>query len=174
MPETITVKVLQGKTGTVWKYRKPDSGWSILKTDKGICKGVVEFEPNAGDMLQLEGTWATSNYDGALEFSFKNAILTIPEDPRALLQYAANITKGIGPAIEDVIWIEYGESWREHDDLTGIPGVGESTRWYWQDTLKRLEEQQVQTQTISFLLGKGCTINLATLAWTRWGAKTYG
>jgi hypothetical protein len=153
-------------------YRKPDSGWSILKTEHGAAKGVVSFEIKEGDLLKLEGFWKTSQFNGQQEFIFKTALLSVPEDPMALLHYACEITKGIGPAIEERIWATYGDKWREHPELESIVGANDKTRFHWQDTLKRLTEQAAQTQALSFLMGKGATLNMASLAWDAWHDET--
>ncbi len=153
-------------------YRKPDSGWSIIKTDQGIAKGEIKFEPKEGDAVKLEGKWAISKRNGDNEFVFKTAIIAVPDEPRALLRYAAELTKGIGPAMEDQIWEAYGAEWREHPLLEGIKAVRRETIDHWQDTLRRLAEQSEQAQAISFLMGKGATLNMASAAWEKWTTET--
>jgi len=168
MSETITAKVVRAKPNTVWLFRKPDTMWSILKTDQGICKGVIGFEPQEGDLLQLEGKWQTSKFNGEQEFCFTSATIEVPTDPRALLHYAASITKGIGASTEADIWCKYGTDWPLNPELEGITGISDSTRWHWRDTIERLKNQKYQAKTIAFLLAHGCTLNLATAAWDRW------
>ena len=154
-------------------FRKEDSLWTIAITDKGTIKGVIGFDVKEGDWLKLEGRWKHSEFNGKQEFDFRGAMLHLPEDPRALLTYAVSITKGLGDAKEFAIWEKYGAKWREQETLD-IPGVGESTQFHWQDTLRRLKEQAEQTQAIAFLLARGCTLNLATLAWETWRQDTLG
>lgn len=153
-------------------YCKEDSDWYILGTDKGTAKGVVLFHTKEGDMLQLEGYWQTSKFDGKEEFVFKTALLSIPDDPRALLHYAVELTKGMGEAAKDKIWEAYGEQWQKEKELEGVLGLSRQARINWQETLRFLEDHVAQRQAISFLLSKSCTLNMATVAWTRWREKT--
>lgn len=154
-------------------YRKADSGWSIIKTDKGSAKGVIGWEAQDGDLLKLEGDWKISAYNGADEFVFKAAVPDIPEDSRALLMYAVELTPGLGGAMMEKIWEKYGEGWRGTADLE-IPGMRETVRFHWKETLKRLEGEKAKTDAIAFLLGKGCTLNMASVAWNTWKENTAG
>lgn len=181
--ETVRIRatVEQIRPGQVWAYRKPDSKWtilSILLTSGAKCaaKGIVEFEPKHGDMLELEGTWEKSKYPGTLgrdEFNFKSAMLHVPTDPRALLHYACTLTKGIGPVKETEIWERYGEKWEGVETLD-IPGISEAIQWNWNETRRRLKEHADQTQAITLLISKGATLNMANAAWAKWGAETTG
>ena len=172
--EIITVTVQAARSSMVWVYRKPDSNWTILKTDKGKCLGVVDFEPNDGDRLKIEGQWKKSDYSGEMEFHFRSAMLDVPTDSKALLHYACSITKGLGPSKEQAIWEQFGEDWREHYILTGIKGITETIHWNWKDTLDRLGEQEEQTQAIAFLLSHSCGLNMANAAWKLWGKQAVG
>ena len=161
-------------TATITKvlFRKADGGgWSILRTDQGVAKGTVPWDVKPGDRLELDGQWGVSGYSGDREFTFKAARVSIPQDCRALLTYACSITKGLGPAREGQIWEKYGAKWREHRDLN-LPGLAASVDFHWQDTLARLEEQATQSQAIAFLLGKGCSLNMAHAAWNLWLVAT--
>jgi exodeoxyribonuclease V alpha subunit len=136
----------------------------------------VEFEPKHGDMLELEGEWKASTHAsslGRLEFCFKTAMLNVPQDSRALLHYAATLTKGIGPVKETEIWERFGEQWQT-GDITGIQGINETVAWNWTETLRRLGEHAAQTQAITLLLSKGATLNMANAAWERWKTDTVG
>ena len=179
--ERIKVTVEQIAPGKVWAYRKPDSKWTILNVlltsgEKCTAKGIVEFEPKHGDLLELEGEWKKSQYAGTMgknEFCFKSAMLHIPSDPRALLHYACTLTKGIGPIKETEIWERYGDKWEEIETLD-MPGISESTAWNWTETRRRLKEHADQTQAITLLLSKGCTLNMANAAWSMWAQETVG
>ncbi len=153
-------------------YCKQDSDWYILKTDRGTAKGVVLFEPKENEMLQLEGYWQTSKFDGNEEFVFKVALLSIPDDPKALLHYAVELTKGMGEAAEDKIWEAYGDQWLKEKELEGVLGLTRQARVNWQETLDFLKDHVAQRQAIAFLLSKSCTLNMATGAWKRWREKT--
>ena len=152
-------------------YFKADSSWYILNTDRGSALGVVPFEVKIGDYLELEGFFRTSTFNGAQEFVFKTALISIPEDSRALLTYAVSLTKGLGTAKEFIIWEQYGENWKDTEWLD-IPGINEEILFDWQDTLKRLEDQKTQTQAISFLLGKEASLTMANAAFKEWKDKT--
>lgn len=153
-------------------YVKQDSRWHIIKTDKGTAKGTINFEVKEGDILQLEGYSQISKFNGEQEFIFTQAMLSIPEDPRALLHYAVELTKGLGQASEQRIWELYGESWRDDLELAELPRMTKEIIFAWHTTLTRLKEQKEQTQAISFLISKGATMNLSCAAWERWTEKT--
>ena len=176
--ERIKVTVEQLAPGRVWAYRKPDSKWTILNVllesgQKCTAKGIVEFEPKHGDLLELEGDWKKSQFNGKDEFCFKSAMLHVPSDPRALLHYACTLTKGIGPVKETEIWERYGAKWEDIETLD-IPGISEEVEWNWNETRRRLKEHADQTQAITLLLSKGCTLNMSNAAWARWAQDTVG
>lgn len=152
-------------------YRKEDSKWSIIRTNKGTVKGVVSWEVKENDLLKLEGEWKRSSFNGADEFIFRTAMPDLPDNNRALLTYAVAITKGLGEATEEKIWLKYGENWRSAFILE-ISGVKEATQFHWQDTLKRLEYDAAKSEAIAFLLGKGCTLNMAAVSWEEWKSDT--
>lgn len=169
-------------------YRKEDSGWCILSTrpqasDNGtapvvtgqrlVCKGVVAFSVKEGDRLQLEGRFGTSAFNGETEFTFAAAIPHLPADMLSLLHYAVSITKGLGEQREAYIWGKYGDRWIEQDSLD-IPCLPEKVQDNWRFTIRMLGEQKSQTAAITFLLGKSCTLNLASKAWEQWKENTIG
>ena len=170
--ETITATVQRAKTATVWLYRKPDTGWGIFKTNKGTFKGTIPFEPQDGDVVQFEGKWQKSKFNGSQEFVFRTALLSVPEEPRALLHLAVTWTKGLGEAKEALIWETYGADWVDAEDLEKIGGLSGDTRWNWNDTRKRLESEKAQAQAVSFLMSKGASLNMASVAWERWDVDT--
>ena len=152
-------------------FRKNDDGWSILRTDRGVVKGCVAWEPRIGDALRLEGTWRTSAYNGAEEFVFRTAMIDVPESKRALLTYAVSITDGMGEAAAEKIWARYGDAWPDVEDLA-IKGLTAKARDCWPETLRRVAEQRDQAQAVAFLLDHGCTLNMAAAAWAKWGKAT--
>lgn len=154
-------------------YRKADSGWCIVKTNRGTAKGVIGWEAKDGDLLKLEGEWKRSTFNGAQEFTFKAATPDIPEDSHGLLMYAVEITPGLGAAMEQRIWEKYGEGWRQVEDLE-IHGLRESVKFHWKDTLRRLDAEKAKADAIAFLLGKGCTLNMSVTAWNEWAEETVG
>ncbi len=153
-------------------YQK-DNGWGIYRTDKGVAKGVIPWTTKVGQIVNLTGDFQTSNFNGQQEFVFKQAFPSLPKDSRSLLAYAVSLCKGLGKAKERAIWEQYGEKWQEAETLN-IPGVTAQTQWHWQDTLKRLASETLQTETYSWLLSKGCSMAMANAAWREWGEKAYG
>jgi len=146
----------------------------MVSGQKYTAKGCIEFEPKHGDNLILEGDWKVSVFPGSLgkrEFDFRSAMLAITTDPRALLHYACTLTKGLGPVKETEIWEAYGPKWSEQETLL-IPGISESIAWSWKDTLRRLADQNSQTQAMAFLLSKGCSMTMANAAWAKWESET--
>lgn len=175
--ETITITVQQVKPGQVWKYRKPDSKWTVLSglldgsTRSATVKGVLAVEPRHGERLELRGEWKKNEFSGDNEFDFKSAAPSVPDDPYALLMYAVEITKGLGPARFDEIWRAYGKDWMQHTGLDGIDGIPSATRHFWADTIKRIEQDRAHTATMGFLIGHGCSMTLAIKAWERWAGE---
>ena len=153
-------------------FRKPDNGWCILKTDKGVAKGVVGFEISLGDEVDFDGEWKFSAYSGGNEFVFSSCMMSIPEDSRSLLRYAVSITKGLGDAKEAAIWERYGEAWQGAEALD-IPGLREDVGFLWQETLRWIREQRAMAKTVAWLMGKKCSQNMALKAWDKWGENTF-
>jgi len=75
-------------------YRKEDTGWSILMTNKGTCKGTIHWIPEVGDLLILNGTY--KKYQGINEFAFNLARQDIPIDPHAQLKLVCDLTPRMG------------------------------------------------------------------------------
>jgi len=132
---------------------------------------VIEWEPAEGEKLRLEGFWKLSEFNGKDEFIFRAATLDFDMDPGALLHYAVELTKGMGPAAESAIWARYHEDWRAQEELD-VPGINATARLEWKMTLERLAREEHKSQTVGFLLSHGCTMRLATVAWQEWEAKT--
>lgn len=167
-------------------FFKDDSRWCILKTNpcatgdgessaaRGlVCKGVAPFDIKEGDRLKLEGYFKESKHSGNNEFDFRAAIPDLPVDLGALLHYAVSITKGLGEAREAQIWAKYGAEWITVERLE-IDGLSEKAHFAWSDTLRKINESKAQTQAAAFLMSRGCTLNMATVAWNEWGENTIG
>lgn len=155
------------------------SGWCVLDTDRGACKGVVPWAPVAGQRLALSGVQEVFDaYTQKTGYTFKAAQLAIEADPRSLLHYAVSITKGLGPATEEEIWSAYGTDWQHDPDadmgarpLDRISGLSEGTRTAWTLTLDRITSEVALTSTMAWLLAHGCTDLMAQKAWDKWGPK---
>lgn len=150
------------------------NNWRILATDQGTVKGVVGWGIKEKDRIEASGAWGVNPRDGKREFDAKSILPALPDDPRALLQYAAAKTAGIGEAKEELIWGRYGAEWQQHPDLDGIPGIREATRFAWRTTLQELDQFHEQAKAMSYLIACGCSINMASAAWEAWGADTLG
>lgn len=177
--ERIEAVVSSKGKGPAWLYRKPDSLWTILRLQgdtgsKFTAKGVIPFEPRNGDRLRMEGTWRISEFNGAREFAFTCVELAIPTDPRALLEYAAAITKGVGPAACAAIWDTYGKDWQAHPELDGVAGIARGTRSEWKETLRRLEMERAKTTAMSYLISRACSMTIALKAWEAWAEGAVG
>ncbi len=150
------------------------NNWRILDTKDGTVKGTVSWDIKENDCIECSGSWGISPRDGNREFDAKTIIPSVPEDSRALLQYAAIKTTGIGEAKEELIWSAFGEDWPNHPELEGIAGIREATRFAWETTLQELETFKEQAKTIAYMLACGCTIGMSSAAWDTWGMDTMG
>jgi len=167
----LTARILKAKRDQVWYYRKPDSQWTILKTDKGCCKGVVPWEPREHDQIKMTGEYKLSRFNGAREFCFASCSMDMPTDSKNMLEYACAITSGLGPAAFVRIWEKYGADWRDVRELD-IPGITATAKFAWQDTLRRIDDQQERSNTIAWLMGHGCTMRMAQVAFEKFGLAT--
>lgn len=148
------------------------SDFKIVRTDRGVVKGNIMWEPEIGQRLQFKGMWIKSPYNGEKEFKFFFASLDVPDNPRSLLSYVASITHGIGEVKEQEIWNTYGEEWADDQGLSLVDGISDKTRESWELALIRIENEKEKTSAISFLLANGSTPRIAELSWQRWGTNT--
>lgn len=174
--ESIIATIVAHKPSQVWAYRNT-SNWTILKirTEDGLmhsAKGTLVAEPKAGDRYKFTGSWARSQFSGQMEFAFAAAVPDVPSDPKALLAYAVECTKGFGEAKLAEIWEAYGPDWMTDPQLTLVKGITAAARFSWQETLVRISSLDAETVAVSFLLAHGCTINLAGKAFERWKSNT--
>ena len=155
-------------------YSKPSEtggAWYILSTDKGGCKGSIGWEVKEDDVLVLDGDY--KSYKGQREFSFRSAMPDIPVNPRDQLHYCCERTKGIGPSMEQAIWDEYGEKWQEIKPNT-IPKMNEVKYEAFKLSIESLSNDAEKVQLLSYLMGKGASMIMATSAYEKWGKKTMG
>ena len=159
--ETIDVVV----TGVTWpKEEFPEDGSLhkvIMRTKTYACLGKVTFWPKPGMVLKLTGS--KSVWNGMLQFNFTKVAHDVPVDPRSLLDYAAEMSKGVGPATCDRLWAEYGETWRDHlDEMPQKIGIALKR------TLAAFDANKHQTECVTFVLKHGGTIRMANEAWKKW------
>lgn len=156
-------------------YAKEDSPWKIIRTNKGVCKGPVDWTPAEGERLKLYGKWERSKFNGQPEFAFQSAMADIPTDARALLAYACELTPGLGPKRAEEIWGRYGDAWRAASkELADMVGISKTTRSAWLDTLERLGLEEEKSQTIAYCLSKGMTPAQGVKAWEFWKTGAIG
>ena len=174
MQPTVSTTTL---TATVRDIRYPRAPittaaqWYILSTDKGIAKGNLQFTPQSGDTLALEGKHVV--YKGEKQFAFTAARLLLPTDSRDRLHYVCTRTTGAGLAMEAQIWGIYGERWEDAQAgiIARLSGkVYESFR----NQIELLQEKTDEAGVIAALLGKGCTENMAQRAYSKWKGETLG
>lgn len=152
--------------------REGQSGdWYILKTDAAICKGNCRWRPQPGERIAMAGNW--SEYKGEQEFRFKEIWHDLPQDSRAMLRYACELTKGIGPKTEEEIWAALGDKWPEVKPGQ-IPKMRSATFVEFRETIQRLGIEKEKTDACTWLISHGATRRMAEAAWSMWEEKTIG
>lgn len=144
----------------------------ILACDVGTVKGRLDHVPKIGETLTLEGCWEVSKFNGQPEFSFSHATVHVPADERALLRYACEMTPGFGPAMEERIWAERGESWRGISLADDIRGLTPDKLAALQKTIDFLSLNQERAKTVAWLVSIGFTLKMAESAFEKWGSST--
>lgn len=148
-----------------------DATWFILETDRGTCKGSMNWRPRVKERLRLRGRFGM--YQGKREFKFTSAALNMPTDPRSLLHYVCEMASGIGPAMETQIWETLGTNWADLKD-TDVPRIKGARYESFRKALELVQQDQGKGQVIAGLLQAGATMNLATAAFQKWGEETLG
>lgn len=148
----------------------------IIRTSRGVCKGKIGWRPTQGERLTLSAVgrgdgWGVSKYNGMPEFSFTSVKHDFPVDERGMLDYACQLTRGIGEVTRDKIWAAKGANWRTLA-LGDVPGVSSETLCAFQDTIQRLSIQREKSEAIAFVIGLGCTATMAEAAWEKWQGAT--
>ncbi len=167
--EKLRVKVKR----VLWpKTPQENNAWKLLLTDMGKAAGKVAWEINPGDELWLNGDWEFRNCER--QFSFTTAQAYIPANPMAKLDLAAEQTKGIGPSLTNRIKSMYGDEWEGCLHVGTVPGLSQKLWDALQDTLRRMAQSGAASEAIAWLMGLGCTINMAQKAWALWEMDTMG
>lgn len=150
--------------------RRGESVWYIIQTDLYICKGSMTWRPEPNERLLLTGQ--PTAYQGKIEFKFSAVIPDVPVNERDILKYACELTKGIGPVIEEKIWDSRGDDWRNVTDQD-VPELGSMERLaMFQDTISKIDTEIEKTQAIGFILAHRGTLNMAGLSWEEWKSAT--
>ena len=148
-----------------------EGDWYVLATDRGKAKGKMPWRPKVGEALALDGEW--SSYRGERDFSFKSASLDIPCDPRDQLHYVCSRTVGMGPALEAQIWNAVGDDW-QNVDPSQVKRLSGKVYEEFRLQIQSLENDQEHVKTVSWLIGKGATMNMANAAWEKWKNEAIG
>ena len=145
--------------------------WFILDTSEGTCKGTMGWRPKPRERLALKGRYKV--YQGKREFAFESAALDIPTDSRGMLHYVCELAVGVGAALEEQIWELKGENWSAIDEGE-LPRFKGRVFASFMEAVERAETDREKGGAISELLRAGCSMNLAALAYEKWGASTLG
>lgn len=140
--------------------------WCIIDTDKGTCKGKICWRPTAGEQLKLDGKRTT--YQGRSEFQFTAAMQDVPVTARDQLRYVAERTDGIGPKMEEEIWLTWGEDWMSDVASGVIPRLSGKNYDQFRMGIDAFVLERDKSESIAWLMGKGATILLAQTAWEEW------
>ena len=134
----------------------------VLLTSAGKATGMLPFFPEAGTRLKLTGKRQERN--GELQFAFSRALHDAPTDPKALLDYVANLSKGVGPKTAATIWAEYGASWQNRIEEMK-PSVASALR----RTLDALMANKARLDLTVYVISIGGSPRIADAAWAKWG-----
>lgn len=157
------IKVLFPKT-------LPEAGvpqWYVLHTSAGKVVGASRVVPVQGHAYDFEGEYGV--YQGLQNFRFRTFSEDIPDDPRALLDYACSVTKGLGPAYANKVWADFGEHWI---DRIRSRGEYDKKGFALRETALRLQADQGRSKTVSQLIALGATQLIAETAYEAWKDET--
>jgi hypothetical protein len=130
------------------------------------AKGDMLFRPKIGEHLKLTGEW--KEWNGTRQFAFRNCEIVIPVNPRDMLRYACELTKGFGPSLEEAIWKAKGEDWQDLAE-GDVKGITPAKLQDFRATIEEIGVREQQSRTIAWLMGHGLTANFAQGAWVTFG-----
>lgn len=138
-----------------------------------VCTGKIEWRPAANDLLRLAGRYNT--WKGQRVFEFKDARPRLPDQPRALLSYVVERTRGMGPATEGAIWDRFGDGWQKITaaDAKTLKIRSEAFEEF-REQVEKMRHDRERAETIAWLTGCGCSTAMAAAAWERWGEGAPG
>lgn len=157
------IKVLFPKT-------LPEPGvpqWYVLHTSAGKVVGASRVVPIQGHAYDFDGEYSV--YQGLQNFKFRSFSEDIPDDPRALLDYACSVTKGLGPAYAAKVWSDFGAHW---GDRLRSRGEYDKKGMALRETFLRLQADQGRAKTVSQLIALGATPLIAETAYEAWKDET--
>jgi hypothetical protein len=130
------------------------------------AKGDMLFRPKIGEHLKLTGEW--KEWNGTRQFAFRNCEIVIPVNPRDMLRYACELTKGFGPSLEEAIWKAKGEDWQDLAE-GDVKGITPAKLQDFRATIEEIGVREQQSRTIAWLMRHGLTANFAQGAWVTFG-----
>lgn len=138
-----------------------------------VCTGKIEWRPAACDLLRLSGRYNT--WKGQRVFEFKDARPRLPDQPRALLAYVVERTRGMGPATEGAIWDRFGDGWQKMTaaDAKTLKIRSEAFEEF-REQVEKMRHDRERAETIAWLGGCGCSTAMAAAAWERWEESAPG
>lgn len=155
---------------TLFPKTPPEAGvpqWYVLHTTAGKVVGSSRIVPERGHTYTFDGDYSV--YQGQQNFRFRTLSENVPDDPRALLDYACSVTKGLGPAYAAKVWAEHGAGWADRIRSRGeYDKRGLSLR----ETTLRLLEDRCRTKAVSQLIALGATPLIAETAYETWKDET--
>lgn len=159
--------VLQATVETVFYPPDGERGtWYIIRTNKGTVKGNLSWRPRVGERLTLSGRWGA--YRGQAEFRFSSGVADIPVTPRDTLRYVCAQTAGAGPSLEHAIYDRWGDDWADQVAPDTLPRLSGTLYHAFVEQINEFKREKERATTISWLMGKGLTDNLASAAWAKW------
>ncbi len=151
------------------KQNQPGKHWVILSTDKGTCKGGMSWIPEEREKIEITGSFKA--YQGVKEFSFTLARPVVPTGSRQLLTYTCSKALGFGHSLEEKIWAKYGEEWKTVAKFD-IAGVTDEKMGNFNMAKESISRNQLQADTVAWLMDNGVTQNMCDKAWELWKEKT--
>ncbi len=148
-------------------------GWYSLKTDKGIMSGNMPWRPAPNELLQVIGFY--TEYKGMKQFKFKEAMLDVPINPRAQLEYVAERTKGMGNSKLNAIWELLGDNWAKMtiEEASQLK-INSALLDNFKEQIENLKRDKEKAEAVSYLKSKGCSTNMATAAFEKWSKNCIG
>lgn len=143
----------------------------VLLTNQGKASGKMKWRPEEGERLKLSGKWGS--YRGERNFNFDYALPNVPVSPRDQLRYICERAKGIGPAMEEAIWMAMGADWRSAS-VGCVKGFTPVKYNAFREAVALMEVEADKSQAIAWLMSKHASVNMATAAWDAWEKQTIG
>lgn len=151
--------------------------WVRLRTSEGkiVIIKKARWIPRKMERLSVTGKVIKSQYGE--QFEARAVLPVVPENPKALLDYAAKLTPGFGPRLTERIWEALGENWMEElDELKPgeIKNLSEDRIKALKDQVEDIRLNDCRFKTISWLMSVGTTQKNAESAWDLWEKETVG